>query len=197
MHLTAAQIGTAKVITNVLRIIGNIPAVDERDRTPPGGPRSSITDGVQPPLPSNQWQVEVDSWHSAIMSLIQHGLLEYVMGPDDEELRKYVLAPPTPEERAACERQRVRTSQGGFANVSGLGLFFTIGLGAIRHPARRALGPRWIATDATPFVEGNDFLDPIVDSDEGGGEEEDDEAKTDETRSRLSGDSFMDIGRAS
>ncbi|KAI0539521.1 hypothetical protein GGR58DRAFT_464596 [Xylaria digitata] len=225
MHLTPMQINTANVTANVLRLFSNIPGVTNGNIRHLVAGRSFVQDAIQLPLPSNQWQIEVHFWHSTIISLIQYGLLEYMIGPDDEDIRKYVQTPSTPEARALCKRQRVRISQ-GFANVSSLGLFFTINLGAViillalfldnimgcitrlskgdgkKHRAwirddvlhfqrlayrqEQAFGPRWIATDDDdiPLVEGNGFLDPIVDSQE---------IKTDDTQSRLSVDSLMDV----
>ncbi|KAI0798765.1 hypothetical protein GGR55DRAFT_553874 [Xylaria sp. FL0064] len=159
------------------------------------------------------------------MSLVQYGLLEYMVRPNDDDLQKYVVPPSTSEARALCKRQRVRISQ-GFANVSSLGLFFTISLGSViillalfldnimrcvtrlskgdggKHRAwirddvlhlqrlayrhEQAFGPRWIATDDddVPLVEGNGFLDPLVDPQE---------SKADDTQSRLSVDSLIDV----
>ncbi len=64
------------------------------------------------------------------MSLIQYGILEYIIGPNDAASQKYVAAPTSPEQQALCKRQRLRISQ-GFANVSSLGLFFTVSLGTV------------------------------------------------------------------
>ncbi|KAI1419513.1 hypothetical protein F5Y12DRAFT_793652 [Xylaria sp. FL1777] len=225
MHLTPIQINTANVTANVLRSFGNIPQVTSGNVRHLVAGRSFVVDAIQLPLPSNQWQIEVEFWHSTIMSLIQYGLLEYMIGPSDEDLRKFVETPSTPEAQALCKRQRVRISQ-GFANVSSLGLFFTIALGALvillalfldtimgcitrlskgdgkKHRAwirddvlhfqrlayrqEQAFGPRWIATDDDdiPLVEGNGFLDPIADPEE---------VKADNTQSRLSVDSLMDV----
>ncbi|KAI1737567.1 hypothetical protein F4680DRAFT_460375 [Xylaria scruposa] len=215
MSLTPIQLSTANVTANVLYKFGSIPQVTN----------GNVVDEIQLPLPSNQWQIEVSFWHATIMSMIQYGLQEYMTGPNDEDLQKYVETPTTPEARALCKRQRVRVSQ-GFANVSSLGLFFTISLGAVifilassldnimgfitrfskgdgkKHRAwirddvlhlqrlaygqEQPFGPRWIATDDDdiPLVEGNGFLDPIVDPQD---------VKKDDTQSRLSVDSLMDV----
>ncbi|KAI0544896.1 hypothetical protein F4679DRAFT_600222 [Xylaria curta] len=225
MPLTPMGVSTASVIADVLHLFGSIHHVASGSVRHLAANQNMRFDRLQLPLPSNQWQIEVNFWHSTIMSLIQYGLLEYVTGPNDEDFRKYLWRPPTPEAQALCKRQRVRISQ-GFANVSSLGLFFTISLGTVvillvlflddimgcvtrlskgngkRHRAwirddvlhlqrlayrqEQPFGPRWIATDDDdiPLVEGNGFLDPIVDPQD---------VKKDDTQSRLSVDSLMDV----
>ncbi|KAI1279385.1 hypothetical protein F5Y07DRAFT_387531 [Xylaria sp. FL0933] len=225
MPLNPTQVSTANVTANVLRVFGSMPKVTSGNVRHLVAGRTFVVDAIQLPLPSNQWQIEVQFWHSTIMSLIQYGLLQYMVGPNDDNLQKYVVPPSTSEEQALCKRQRVRISQ-GFANVSSLGLFFTISLGSVvillallldnimgciarlskgdgkKHRAwirddvlhfqrlayrqEQAFGPRWIATDDddVPLVEGNGFLDPLVDPQE---------SKADDSQSRLSVDSLMDV----
>ncbi|KAI1365568.1 hypothetical protein F5Y08DRAFT_303534 [Xylaria arbuscula] len=124
------QVNTASVIANVLQSFGNIHVQTSGNVRHLVAARTVAADTIQLPLPDNQWQIEVQFWHSTIMSLIQYGLLEYMTRPDDENLHKYVQAPPTPEAQALCRRQRVHISL-GFANVSSLGLFLTLSLGAV------------------------------------------------------------------
>ncbi|KAI0445094.1 hypothetical protein F4803DRAFT_548505 [Xylaria telfairii] len=225
MPLTPIQVSTANVTANALDFFGGMFSVTNATRSPILAATQRLVDGIQLPLPSNQWQIEVQLWHSIVMSMIQYRLLEYTIGPNNEDLQKYVPTPPTPERQALCKRQRVHTSQ-GFANVSSLGLFLTISLGTVvillalfldnimgcmtrllkgdgkKHRAwvrddvlhlqrlayrqEQVFGPRWIATgdNIIPLVEGNGFLDPIVDPQE---------LKTDNTQSRLSLDSLIEI----
>ncbi|KAI0409291.1 hypothetical protein F4802DRAFT_615738 [Xylaria palmicola] len=196
MPLTPMQVSTARVIVYILIEVGSI-----REMTGIYGgnlvaSEGLITGPIQLPLPSNQWQIE-----------------------------KYVETPLLLEQRELCKRQRICISQ-GFANVSSLGLFFTIGLGTVvillalfldnimgcimrlskgdgkkhcawirddvLHLQRLAygydldFGPRWIATnnDNILLVEGNCFLDPIFDLQE---------AKADDSQSRLLVDSLMNV----
>ncbi|KAJ2993905.1 hypothetical protein NUW58_g1188 [Xylaria curta] len=130
MLLTPMQAGTANVTANVLGQFSRIPIVTNGNARHLVASQSQVVDEIQLPLPSNQWQIEVQFWHATVMSLIQHSLLEFMIGPNNAALQKYIKAPITSEERAVCKRQRVRISQ-GFANVSSLGLFFTIGLGTV------------------------------------------------------------------
>ncbi|KAI0975411.1 hypothetical protein F4678DRAFT_420197 [Xylaria arbuscula] len=128
--LTAIQNSTANVIAFVLVEFGNMPQVTYGNTRHLVAGQSLVGGSFQLPLPSNQWQVEVQFWHATIMSMIQYGLLEYMTGPNNEGFQKYVKTPTLPGEQALCKRQRIRISQ-GFANVSGLGLFFTISLGTV------------------------------------------------------------------
>ncbi|KAI5861300.1 hypothetical protein GGS23DRAFT_576140 [Durotheca rogersii] len=81
----------------------------------------------QLPLPSNQWQVEVQNWHATVMVLLQQALLQRMAGPTDPVLSRYVDRPSTPEDIALCGRQRVRLCPGGgVANVSTVGLFLIL-----------------------------------------------------------------------
>ncbi len=88
----------------------------------------SIIQGIQIPLPNNQWQIEVQ----ACLTTLQQGLLQYMLGPSDPKLLYNTTKPNTSEGIALCGRQRVRLGSGGsVTNFSGLGLTFTIALGAL------------------------------------------------------------------
>ncbi|RWA12980.1 hypothetical protein EKO27_g2109 [Xylaria grammica] len=129
MSLTPMQFGTADMIAFVLDRTGRINYMTTGS-TPYLAATQRAIRRIQLGLPRNQWQVETQFWHSGTMSLIQHGILQYMIGPDDEALQEYVTASKSPELQALCKRQRVRISQ-GFANVSSLGLFFTVSLGTV------------------------------------------------------------------
>ncbi|KAI0416096.1 hypothetical protein F5X98DRAFT_388372 [Xylaria grammica] len=129
MSLTPMQVGTADMIAFVLDRLGHINYVTTKSIPYLAATQRAIR-RIQLALPRNQWQVETQFWHSGTMSLIQYGILQYMIGPDDEALQEYVTAPESREQQALCKRQRVHISQ-GFANVSSLGLFFTVSLGTV------------------------------------------------------------------
>ncbi|KAJ8130562.1 hypothetical protein O1611_g3064 [Lasiodiplodia mahajangana] len=129
LSLTPMQLITIRLIVFVIDRLGNIADVTD-GQTPNLQASQRTVVGFQLPLPRNQWQVEIQAWHAATMALIQYGILEYMTGPWDAGFQKYVTPPTSPEQNALCKRQRVRISQ-GFANVSSLGLFFTISLGTV------------------------------------------------------------------
>lgn len=91
---------------------------------------------VQLPLPSNQWQIEVQAWHATVMTLLQQEILQWMIGPSNPILQQSVIHPTSPAEMTLCTRQRVRLGQagggsGGFANVSTFTLFLVVGLSTL------------------------------------------------------------------
>ncbi|KAI3327333.1 hypothetical protein HD806DRAFT_550854 [Xylariaceae sp. AK1471] len=88
---------------------------------------------VQLPLPSNQWQIEVQGWHATTMAILHQALNIRVLGFGVPEIYALLEAehPISPADAAVCRRQRVRYPRGGFANVSGLGFFLVILLGTL------------------------------------------------------------------
>ncbi|KAI0201027.1 hypothetical protein F4808DRAFT_426354 [Astrocystis sublimbata] len=224
LPFTTMQAFTADMIAFTLDRVSKIASMTVGDTPNLAASQSLAYNNLQLPVPSNQWQVEVQYWHSTVMSLIQYGILQYMVGPNDPAFQEFVVSPTAGPQLALCKRQRLRIGQ-GFANVSSLGLFFTISLGTViivvalfldnimgcitrlskgdgekhrgwiqddvLHMQRLAYGQqqsfpsRWIgADDNIPVVEGNGFLDPIVDPHC---------AKTRDSQHRLSIDSLMDV----
>ncbi|KAI0441135.1 hypothetical protein F4803DRAFT_563304 [Xylaria telfairii] len=76
------------------------------------------------PVPSNQWQVEVQGWHATVMASLQQRLISRVSGSGPgHNLSNLTLA--SPQDLAVCSRQRARTTA-GFANVSALNLILAL-----------------------------------------------------------------------
>jgi len=71
--------------------------------------RTSINGGHQAPLPSNQWQLEIQHWHASVMAHLQRQFLEAATGPRDPKLESIFRFAETPEERDLCSNQ-VRTT---------------------------------------------------------------------------------------
>lgn len=87
---------------------------------------------TQFPLPSNQWQVEVQAWHGIVMKLLQEGILRWVIGPTDPILKDHLLPPASPEQAALCHLQRIQPGQGaGVASVTTFGFFFVLVVGTL------------------------------------------------------------------
>lgn len=62
------------------------------------------------PLPENQWEIEVQNWFSLTLAQLQNSMLQYVTGPDDANLQRFVhLAADDPSSELAklCTQQRV------------------------------------------------------------------------------------------
>ncbi|KAI1743530.1 hypothetical protein F4680DRAFT_347287 [Xylaria scruposa] len=129
LPLNKMQVAIADMITFIFNRYAGISS--KAGHNPPDLVASeSLSRNVQLPLPRNQWQIEIQDWHATTLSLIQYGILQWMIGPSDSTLQKYVQPPPTPEQQALCRRQRVHISQ-GFANVSSFGLFLTVSVGAV------------------------------------------------------------------
>lgn len=67
--------------------------------------RNSLRGGIQGPLPNNQWQLEVQYWHSISMALLQRMVVEQATGPTSETVYPWLVKPQTKEEQAQCHIQ--------------------------------------------------------------------------------------------
>ncbi|KAF2463335.1 uncharacterized protein BDR25DRAFT_384635, partial [Lindgomyces ingoldianus] len=90
--------------------------------------------GIFAPLPSNQWQIEVQNWMNTSLAAIQRSALRFAqpnkvsLGQGTSTLR-YADAPRGPEMRLLCEKVKSRSVAHTPFPVRGLGL--TLGLGAV------------------------------------------------------------------
>lgn len=64
--------------------------------------RHSLANSMQGPLPSNQWQLEVENWFGATMADLQRAAVEYATGSIDQELSRFLKKPQTYEEHLLC-----------------------------------------------------------------------------------------------
>lgn len=67
--------------------------------------RESFVNGIQGPLLSNQWQLEVERFQAIIMALNQRLVVEQATGPTDSQMRKFVEKPSSKEGRWLCKNQ--------------------------------------------------------------------------------------------
>lgn len=79
--------------------------------------RNSLIAGSQAPLPSNQWELEVQGWHASSMAMIQRVLLEMATGPSQPHLEKF-WSPPFNEASKKICRNMVSGPQHLFAYAS-------------------------------------------------------------------------------
>ncbi|GKT43472.1 uncharacterized protein ColSpa_03653 [Colletotrichum spaethianum] len=101
-----------------------------------------VADLTQMALPSNQWQIEMESLFAENLAKLQHYMLEYVSGPSlavrgtvgkawettevfSEAEEDYQLA-----HEGMCHKQRIKDSQGTI-NFSVVGLSLLLGLGTV------------------------------------------------------------------
>ncbi|KAI1733858.1 hypothetical protein F4680DRAFT_471695 [Xylaria scruposa] len=96
------------------------------------------------PLPSNQWQIEVQGWHATAMASLQYSLLLRI-SDDYTEYNSSPLTLTSSEDLAICSRQRARISA-GFANVSALNLILVLSLAKF-FPSIKPKQMTWIRND--------------------------------------------------
>jgi hypothetical protein len=67
--------------------------------------RYSLGNGLQGPLPDDQWQREVQFWFKTSLAHIQRVVLETATGPLGPMLNRALIRPQTAEERLLCQSQ--------------------------------------------------------------------------------------------
>ncbi|KAF1964651.1 hypothetical protein BU23DRAFT_630648 [Bimuria novae-zelandiae CBS 107.79] len=86
-------------------------------------------DGVQMPLPNNQWVIELQDMHNRVLTQIQRAIVDYARGPSSPAAKQFLVVPDN-NYRNLCSMIRARTS-GRFASINTYGLALTIGLGTL------------------------------------------------------------------
>ncbi|KAK4445305.1 hypothetical protein QBC34DRAFT_307051 [Podospora aff. communis PSN243] len=106
--------------------------------------RTSITGGHQAPLPNNQWQREVQHWHSSAIAHLQRQFVEAVTGPRDPRLETTFRFANSPTEKQLCSNQKVLVSD--YVSFSIFGLSAILAGGALLIAFSWALEPlaRWL-----------------------------------------------------
>lgn len=67
--------------------------------------RDTLYNGLQGPLPADQWQREVLHWHQTSMAKLQRAIVEQATGPSDAYMSKYVQKPGNPIAKRVCHSQ--------------------------------------------------------------------------------------------
>ncbi|KAL5427469.1 hypothetical protein PMIN07_009707 [Paraphaeosphaeria minitans] len=86
-------------------------------------------DGVQMPLPRNQWVVELQDMHNRVLTEIQRIIVDYARGPSSPAAKQFLVVPDS-NYRNLCSMIRARTS-GQFSSINTYGLALTVGLGTL------------------------------------------------------------------
>lgn len=61
--------------------------------------------GLQNPLPINQWQLDVQRWFEIVLSTIQAAFVNTALGPTSPQLEKMRQAPVNSMEQDICNNQ--------------------------------------------------------------------------------------------
>ncbi|KAF2660683.1 hypothetical protein K491DRAFT_774588 [Lophiostoma macrostomum CBS 122681] len=105
--------------THALVVFAGMGVLQARDR---------LSYGMQGPLESNQWQLEVEHWVKGSMASLQRIFVNKARGPMSNELREYFSAPPNnTEESKMCRNQKIVSSLYSSFNVLGLVIIFVLG----------------------------------------------------------------------
>ncbi|KAK0614802.1 hypothetical protein DIS24_g11914 [Lasiodiplodia hormozganensis] len=87
-----------------------------------------LSNGVQGPLPDNQWQLEVELWHNTVLAIIQENFVAAARGQsEDPRLDKIFMGPDSPEAESMCRNQKIRST--AYVSFSLLGLILILALG--------------------------------------------------------------------
>ena len=78
-------------------------------------------------LPDNQWELELEHWFKFTMADLQRAILDQATGPLVPDAMSFYSAPTSPEARALCGSQKIRSDSYTSFNVLGLILMFSIG----------------------------------------------------------------------
>lgn len=76
--------------------------------------RAGVRDGLQGPLPTNQWQKEVEHWFNTTLASLQQSFVKLARGPDDDSVLEWLVRPANTSTREAgyCKdqvRDRIHT----------------------------------------------------------------------------------------
>lgn len=67
--------------------------------------RYGLNEGVQLPVPNNQWQLDVISWFSTTLVSVQQSFVDIALGPTGAELNRWKIGPSSPLEQHLCGSQ--------------------------------------------------------------------------------------------
>ncbi|RYC65041.1 hypothetical protein CHU98_g1142 [Xylaria longipes] len=111
--------------------------------------KSSLSAGVQGPLPSNQWQLDVIYWSEIVKASIQAAFLDmvYFDPPDPSQLRLR-RGFTAPNSKRLCNNQKIKST--AYASFSVFGLLFTFVVGGLiivtsylLEPISKLLHKKW------------------------------------------------------
>ncbi|CAN9463692.1 unnamed protein product [Alternaria alternata] len=68
--------------------------------------RYTLNYGIQGPLPTNQWQTEIQHLHSTSLAALQRMIVEQASGPNDRSVKRFFIPPDNDMERKArCQQE--------------------------------------------------------------------------------------------
>ncbi|KAF2968840.1 hypothetical protein GQX73_g4747 [Xylaria multiplex] len=111
--------------------------------------KNSLSAGLQGPLPSNQWQLDVIYWSDIVKASIQAAFLDMVyFNPPDASQLQLRRGFTAPNSKSLCNNQKIRST--AYASFSVFGLLFTFVVGSLimitsylLEPISKLLHKKW------------------------------------------------------
>ncbi|KAI3339489.1 hypothetical protein F4824DRAFT_487870 [Ustulina deusta] len=111
--------------------------------------KNSLSAGLQGPLPSNQWQLDVIYWSDIVKASIQAAFLDMVyFNPPDASQLQLRRGFTAPNSKSLCNNQKIRST--AYASFSIFGLLFTFVVGSLiiltsylLEPISKLLHKKW------------------------------------------------------
>src|ERR1700761_1217049 len=69
----------------------------------------SVGGNQQAPLPNNHWELETERWFKGMLAGFQRVWVTLASGPSDSAMLEFWINASKPEEKKACQRQKVRS----------------------------------------------------------------------------------------
>ncbi|KAI1733495.1 hypothetical protein F4680DRAFT_463789 [Xylaria scruposa] len=91
--------------------------------------KQTLAFGLQPPLPVNQWHIDMQHTRAIILAYMQAMFVETAHGPIVPSLAKYRSAPINSSQEQVCRSQKIRSTE--YASFNFFALLFTYVLGLV------------------------------------------------------------------
>ncbi|KAK3322745.1 hypothetical protein B0H66DRAFT_515399 [Apodospora peruviana] len=91
--------------------------------------RYGVTQGLQGPMPGNQWKKDVEHWMSTIMTADQASFVSQATGPTDPAVKLFYRGPENESEQRLCQSQKILSNE--YASFSILGLVLILAIGGL------------------------------------------------------------------
>lgn len=89
--------------------------------------RQGLAANSQSPLPSNQWQREVQHWVGASLASIQGSFVEMANGPPGPQYDRFRKPPQNSTQQAVCNNMKIITTKYSSFSVLGISLILSFG----------------------------------------------------------------------
>jgi hypothetical protein len=130
------QLGLSKTQSNVIDIFINAIYMLNTDVAHALGENpvllagETFGNGVQLPLPTNHWVLEMQNAHNIALSMLQRAIVDFARGPGSPAAQEFIEQPNETETKALCSMIRARAN-GRFSNTSIYGLALVLILGNV------------------------------------------------------------------